>query len=73
MFFLLSKTESTKSSTSTLNLFQTSGQSYDPWAVCLFGFMERSRVLRQCPAVVTQAWPICYHRVTTLFSIIDPT
>ncbi|XP_037037722.1 protein furry isoform X7 [Bradysia coprophila] len=65
--------DSTKSSTSTLNLFQTSGQSCDPWAVCLFGFMERSRVLRQCPAVVTQAWPICYHRVTTLFNIIDPT
>lgn len=73
MTFSLLFIESAKSSTSTLNLFQTSGQSYDPWAVCLFSFMERNRVLRQCPAVVTQAWPICYHRVTTLFNIIDPT
>lgn len=63
-----------KSSTSTLNLNQTSSASAgDPWAICLFGFMEREHVLQQCPAVVAQAWPICYHRVTTLFNVIDPT
>ncbi|XP_031631503.1 protein furry isoform X3 [Contarinia nasturtii] len=66
--------DSTKSSTSTLNLNQTSSTSVgDPWAICLFGFMERERVLQQCPAVVAQAWPICYQRVTTLFNVIDPT
>lgn len=65
--------DSTKSSTSTLNLTQTSGPTYDPWSVCLFGFMEKNRVPRQCPSVVTQAWPIVYQRLTTLFNIIDPT
>lgn len=35
--------------------------------------MERENVLQQCPAVVSQAWPICFQRVTTLFSVIDPT
>lgn len=65
--------DSTKSSTLTLHLSQTIQPAYDPWAVCLFGFMERNNILRQCPSVVGQAWPICYQRVTTLFSIIDPT
>lgn len=70
--------DSTKSSTSTLNLNQTASSTMstttvDPWAICLFGFMERENVLQQCPAVVSQAWPICFQRVTTLFSVIDPT
>lgn len=67
-------TDSTKSSTATLNLTQTStAAAYDPWSVCLFGLMERQRVLQQCPSAVAQAWPICFQRVTTLFSVIDPT
>lgn len=45
----------------------------DPWAICLFGFMERDRVLQHCPLVCAQSWAIIYHRVTTLFSVIDPT
>ncbi|KFB41528.1 AGAP004892-PA-like protein [Anopheles sinensis] len=66
--------ESTKASTLTLCLSQSAlGQAYDPWSVCLFGFMERTRVLQQCPSVVAQAWPICYQRVTSLFNVIDPT
>uniref|UniRef100_A0A182NNI5 Cell morphogenesis protein N-terminal domain-containing protein n=1 Tax=Anopheles dirus TaxID=7168 RepID=A0A182NNI5_9DIPT len=67
--------ESTKSSsTLTLCLSQSAlGQAYDPWSVCLFGFMERTRVLQHCPSVVAQAWPICYQRVTSLFNVIDPT
>ncbi|XP_055840446.1 protein furry isoform X2 [Episyrphus balteatus] len=68
--------ESSKSSTSTLNLSQASNphqQQFDPWAVCLFGFLERNRILQQCPSTVAQAWPICYSRVTTLYSVIDPT
>ncbi|XP_053672318.1 protein furry [Anopheles nili] len=67
--------ESTKAS-STLNLCLSQpalGQAYDPWSVCLFGFMERTRVLQQCPSVVAQAWPICYQRVSSLFNVIDPT
>lgn len=63
-----------KASTTTLNVtLPVSGQPYDPWYVCLFGFMEKSRVLSQCPSTVTQAWPICYQRVHSLFSVIDPT
>uniref|UniRef100_A0A182QIV4 Cell morphogenesis protein N-terminal domain-containing protein n=1 Tax=Anopheles farauti TaxID=69004 RepID=A0A182QIV4_9DIPT len=67
--------ESTKSSsTLTLCLSQSAfGQAYDPWSVCLFGFMERTRVIQHCPSVVAQAWPICYQRVTSLFNVIDPT
>lgn len=66
--------ESTKASTLTLCLSQSAlGQAYDPWSVCLFGFMERTRVLQHCPSVVAQAWPICYQRVTSLFNVIDPT
>lgn len=80
--FLLSSTDNSKSSTSTLNLSQSSGgvgagtsqpQQFDPWSVCLFGFLERDRILQKCPSVVAQAWPICYVRVTTLYSVIDPT
>ncbi|XP_037907815.1 protein furry isoform X6 [Hermetia illucens] len=66
--------DSSKSSTSTLNLSQSGNQQqFDPWSACLFGFMERNKVLQQCPSVVAQAWPICYLRVTTLFGVIDPT
>ncbi|GAB0100590.1 protein furry [Sergentomyia squamirostris] len=66
--------DSTKASTLTLNLSQTSSSPQcDPWAVFLFGFMERHSVLQQCPSVVAQAWPVCYQRVTSLYSVIDPT
>lgn len=68
------KVDTTKTSTQSLNTTQTSNlNAPDPWSICLFGFLERNRVLQQCPSVVTQAWPICYHRVTTLFNVIDPT
>ncbi|XP_037818190.1 protein furry isoform X4 [Lucilia sericata] len=68
--------DNSKSSTSTLNLSQTSTtpqQQFDPWSACLFGFLERDRILQKCPSAVAQAWPICYARVTTLYSVIDPT
>ncbi|XP_059216177.1 protein furry isoform X3 [Stomoxys calcitrans] len=73
--------DNSKSSTSTLNLSQSSAGAiggtpqaqFDPWSVCLFGFLERDRILQKCPSVVAQAWPICYARVTTLYSVIDPT
>ncbi|XP_065087321.1 protein furry isoform X2 [Ochlerotatus camptorhynchus] len=65
--------DSAKASTLTLCHSQSSGQTYDPWSVCLFGFMERQHVLQHCPTAVAQAWPICYQRVTSLFNVIDPT
>lgn len=46
---------------------------FDPWSACLFGFMEKHRVIQQCPAVVAQAWPLCYQRVQSLYTVIDPT
>ncbi|XP_037930850.1 protein furry isoform X3 [Teleopsis dalmanni] len=68
--------ETSKSSTSTLNLSQASNShqhQFDPWAICLAGFFERNHILQQCPSAVAQAWPICYSRVSTLYSVIDPT
>ncbi|XP_058831171.1 protein furry isoform X4 [Topomyia yanbarensis] len=65
--------DSAKASTLTLCHSQSSGQAYDPWSICLFGFMERQHVLQYCPSAVAQAWPICYQRVTSLFNVIDPT
>ncbi|XP_064544555.1 protein furry isoform X5 [Drosophila montana] len=78
--------DNSKSSTSTLNLSQSSSTAaaaaatascpqppFDPWASCLFGLLERQRVLQQCPSAVAQAWPICYARLNALYSVIDPT
>ncbi|XP_046667613.1 protein furry isoform X2 [Homalodisca vitripennis] len=45
----------------------------DPWAVCLFGFLERGRVLTHCPSAVSHSWPIVYSRLHSLFTVIDPT
>lgn len=52
---------------------QSSPLQFDPWSACLFGFMERNRVARQCPTAVAQAWPLCYQRVQSLYTVIDPT
>jgi hypothetical protein len=68
--------ESLKATALIQNSSQTpsnNGQQFDPWAACLFGFMERNNVIRHCPAVVTQAWPLCYQRVQSLYTVIDPT
>lgn len=69
--------ESLKSSTVGQGLSQVpstvNGPQFDPWAACLFGFMERNRVIQQCPTVVSQAWPLCYQRAQSLYAIIDPT
>jgi hypothetical protein len=58
---------STKSS-SSLNL-----NGVDPWSTCLFGFLERGRVLTLCPSAVMHSWPIVYGRINTLFTVVDPT
>lgn len=54
-------------------IFPNSTQTFDPWSACLFGFMERHRVIQQCPTAVAQAWPLCYQRLQSLYAIIDPT
>lgn len=58
----------TTKTNSTLNLY-----TIDPWAICLFGFLERARVLTCCPATITHSWPIVFGRVHSLFTVIDPT
>lgn len=66
--------ESSKSSTLNLSpLGHNSQLQFDPWLTCMFGFMEKKNVLQQCPSAVAQAWPILYSRVTTLYTVIDPT
>jgi hypothetical protein len=68
--------ESVKSTTVGTNSSQNNsnnGQQFDPWAICLFRFMERNNVMQQCPTVVAQAWPLCYQRIQSLYTIIDPT
>ncbi|KAL5290083.1 FRY family protein [Megaselia abdita] len=66
--------ESSKASTLNLTLTGQSHQAqFDPWSICLFGFMEKNNVLQECPSAVAQAWPVLYSRVTTLYTVIDPT
>lgn len=45
----------------------------DPWSICLFGFLEKDRLLSVCPTVISHTWPVIFNRVNTLFPIIDPT
>lgn len=67
--------ESMKSSAVGQGMSQplNSGPQFDPWSACLFGFMERSNVIQQCPTVVLQAWPLSVQRVQSLYTVIDPT
>lgn len=65
-------TQSSNQLASNNNNNSTNGQ-FDPWAMCLFGFMERSNIMQQCPIAVAQAWPLCYQRIQSLYTIIDPT
>ncbi|XP_969290.2 protein furry [Tribolium castaneum] len=55
-----------------------SGSTYcfnivDPWSSCLFGFLERERILSQCPNVTAHSWPIVFTRLNALYSVVDPT
>eukprot|EP00058_Branchiostoma_floridae_P025945 XP_002611435.1 hypothetical protein BRAFLDRAFT_63933 [Branchiostoma floridae] len=45
---------------------------YDPWSLCLAGFLWYKNLPLHCPAAVSYAWPDSYCRLTTLFSHIDP-
>lgn len=71
--YVFSTLEPSKGSTLVLNAAANSAPAFDPWSVCLFGFLEKDRVLQHCPLVGAQAWPICYQRLTSLFTVIDPT
>ncbi|XP_024946755.1 protein furry isoform X2 [Cephus cinctus] len=60
--------ENSTKSTSSLNL-----NGADPWSSCLFGFLEKDRVLTLCPSAVAHSWPIVFTRINSLFAVIDPT
>lgn len=65
--------DNARNSTLTLCPAQSSSVQFDAWATCLFGFMEKSNVISQCPSACNQAWPLLYHRVISLYNVIDPT
>lgn len=45
----------------------------DPWSVCLFGFLEKDKILSLCPMVILHSWPIVYTRLNSLYLVVDPT
>lgn len=65
--------DSARNSTLTLCPAQSSSVQFDAWATCLFAFMEKPKVISQCPSTCSQAWPLFYHRVISLYNVIDPT
>ncbi|XP_011494859.1 PREDICTED: protein furry [Ceratosolen solmsi marchali] len=60
--------ENSSKSSSLLNL-----NGVDPWSSCLFTFLEKDRVLTQCPNAIAHSWPIVFSRINSLFTVIDPT
>lgn len=57
--------------TSVTNL--KSCTTLDTWTLCIFNFLQKEILISQCPSAVSQAWPVVYNRLHTLFSVIDPT
>lgn len=45
----------------------------DPWSVCLFGFLEKDKILNYCPLMTLHSWPIVFTRLNALYSVVDPT
>ncbi|CAH0545977.1 unnamed protein product [Brassicogethes aeneus] len=45
----------------------------DPWSICIFGCLERERILTKCPIMVMHSWPTVYNRLNSLYSVVDPT
>ncbi|KAH1002588.1 hypothetical protein HUJ04_008665 [Dendroctonus ponderosae] len=45
----------------------------DPWSVCLFGFLEKDKILSLCPMMILHSWPIVYTRLNALYFVVDPT
>lgn len=56
--------------TSIVNLKDSS--SLDVWTVCLFNFLQKDILITQCSSAISQAWPVVYNRLHTLFSVVDP-
>lgn len=55
-----------------------SGSTYtfniiDPWSICLFGFLEKNKILSLCPSVTAHSWPLVFTRLNALYSVVDPT
>lgn len=57
---------------SSLSLLGGTGNS-DPWGTILFGILSQNVLIKQCPSVAAQAWPLVFSRVQSLFTVIDPT
>ncbi|XP_025416970.1 protein furry isoform X3 [Sipha flava] len=57
---------------SSLSLLGGTGNS-DPWGTILFGILSQNVIIKQCPSVTAQAWPLVFSRVQNLFTVIDPT
>ncbi|XP_066250595.1 protein furry isoform X1 [Euwallacea similis] len=45
----------------------------DPWSLCLFGFLEKDKILSLCPVMTMHSWPIVFTRLNALYSVVDPT
>ncbi|XP_030765953.1 protein furry isoform X3 [Sitophilus oryzae] len=45
----------------------------DPWSVCLFGFLEKDKLINSCPMMTIHSWPIVFNRLNALYSVVDPT
>ncbi|CAG9770963.1 unnamed protein product [Ceutorhynchus assimilis] len=45
----------------------------DPWSICLFGFLEKDKILSLCPSMTMHSWPIVFTRLNALYSVVDPT
>jgi len=45
----------------------------DPWGTILFGILSQNILMKQCPSVAVQSWPLVFSRVHNLFTVIDPT
>ncbi|KAL1517075.1 hypothetical protein ABEB36_000886 [Hypothenemus hampei] len=45
----------------------------DPWSFCLFGFLEKDKILSLCPMMIMHSWPIVFSRLNALYSVVDPT
>lgn len=71
VFILVGSQEDGSAKASTMSLKNSS--SLDVWTTCLFNFLKKDILITQCPSAVIQAWPVVYHRLHTLFSVIDPT
>jgi len=55
------------------NKNQYSFNVVDLWSSCLFGFLEKDKILSLCPMMTMHSWPIVFTRLNALYSVVDPT